>query len=171
MEFFETIKKRRSVRAYKPDAVEGEKLAQVLEAARLAPTACNRQAFRVVVIETAKCSPEALARIYGRPYFSQAPLLLAVCAETDACWARGDGVSYGFVDAAIVMDHIILAATALGLGTCWIGAFDSFAARELLALGAGFEPVAFTPLGYADDVPAEKQRRALGELVIHKTVG
>lgn len=170
MELFETIKKRRSVRAYKPDAVENDKLALVLEAARLAPTACNRQAFRVVVLETAACSREALARIYGRPYFAGAPLLLAVCADTKSCWTRADGVGYGFVDAAIVMDHMILTATALGLGTCWIGAFDAAAARELLALPEGFEPVAFTPLGYADDVPTEKRRRPLGELTEHKTV-
>ena len=75
------------------------------------------------------------------------------------------GKSYGDVDVAIVMDHLILSAASLGLGTCWIGAFDPDAAREVLALPDGVEPVAFTPLGYPADQPRPKKQKAVSELV------
>jgi nitroreductase len=80
-----------------------------------------------------------------------------------------DGKNYNDVDVAIVMDHLILAATDLGLGTCWIGAFDPDAAREVLGLPEGVEPVAFTPLGYPADEPRPKRRVALSELVRYET--
>lgn len=165
MDFFEVIQRRYSVRAYKPDPVEAEKLLQVLEAARLAPTAANRQPFRLIVIHTAGREAD-LARIYSRSWFTDAPLVLAVCAiPADAWTRRPDAKCYGDVDAAIVMDHLTLAAAALGLGTCWIGAFDPAAAREVLGLPAGVEPIAFTPLGYAADTPRPKTRKALDDLV------
>ena len=165
MDFFELIKKRYSTRAYKPDPVEPEKLVQICEAARLAPTAANRQPFHVLVIQTAEKSA-LLKRIYGPDWFSDAPVVLCVCGTPGEAWRRrNDGKSYCDVDAAIVMDHIILAATALGLGTCWIGAFDPEAARKVLNLPSEVEPIAFTPLGYAADQPRKKQRKPLADLV------
>ena len=80
-------------------------------------------------------------------------------------WSRRDNKSYGDVDVTIAMDHLILAATELGLGTCWIAAFDPEAAREVLGLPEGVEPVAFTPLGYAADHPETKRRKPLSDLV------
>ena len=124
MNFQELIRKRCSVRAYGPRPVEEEKLARVLEAARLAPTACNRQPFRVIVIPTGGREDE-LRRIYGREWFVQAPLVLAVCALPAESWVgRFDGWNAAEVDATIAMDHLILAATEEGLGTCWIAAFE-----------------------------------------------
>jgi len=165
MDFQELIKKRYSVRAYRPDAVEDAKLARVLEAARLAPTAANRQAFRVIVIPV-KGREADLRRIYGRDWFIQAPLVLCVCAVPSEGWVRkADGWNAAEVDATIVMSHIVLAAAAEGLGTCWIAAFDPAAAREVLSLPPEVIPSAFTPLGYAADAPAPKKRRALDELV------
>ena len=167
MEFSDLIQKRYSVRAYQPRPVEEEKLRQVLEAARLAPTAANRQPFQIVILTTAGREAE-LQRIYHRPWFVQAPLVLAMCAIPDEGWVRVDGKVYTDVDAAIAMDHLVLAATDVGLGTCWVAAFDPAAAREVLGLPAGVEPVAFTPLGYAADQPREKQRKALSDLVRHE---
>ena len=164
MEFEQLIRARYSVRAYKEDPVPEQVLAKVLEAGRLAPTAANRQAFGIVVIHTAD-KREELKRIYGREWFVQAPLVLGVCNLTDRCWVRGDSKSYGEVDAAIVMDHLILAAADQGLGTCWIGAFDARAAREILGLPDSAEPVAFTPLGYPADSPGAKKRQPLDDLV------
>ena len=165
MDFQELIKKRYSVRAYRPDAVEDAKLARVLEAARLAPTAANRQAFRVIVIPV-KGREADLRRIYGRDWFIQAPLVLCVCAVPSEGWVRkADGWNAAEVDATIVMSHIVLGAAAEGLGTCWIAAFDPAAAREVLGLPPEVIPSAFTPLGYAADAPAPKKRRALDELV------
>jgi len=164
MEFAELIKKRYSVRAYKPDPVEEEKLRQVLDAARLAPTAANRPPFQIIVLRTAG-RQEELRRIYDRPWFVQAPLIICACGIPAQNWVRSDGKNYNDVDVTIAMDHLILAAADLGLGTCWIAAFDPMAAREVLGLPEGVEPVAFSPLGYPADQPRSKKRKALSELV------
>ena len=164
MDFSELIKARYSVRAYKPDPVEEEKLHQVLEAAQLAPTAANRQPFQLIVVHTAGCEPE-LRRIYPRPWFTHAPLIVCICAIPAEGWVRVDGKNYADVDAAIAMDHLVLAATNLGLGTCWIAAFDPAAAHQVLGLPEGVEPIAFTPLGSPAGRPGPKQRKALGGLV------
>lgn len=165
MKFLDLVKSRYSVRAYKPDPVEKEKLDYILEAVRLAPTASNRQAFQLIVIETAGCQEE-LAKIYQRPFFTQAPLVICVCNIHAKAWTRNhDNANYGRVDATIVMDHLILAAAEQGLGTCWIAAFDPLATKEFLRLPDGVEPVALTTLGYPDDTPGPKTRKPLSELV------
>ena len=164
MDFFELIQTRYSVRAYKPDPVEDEKLQRILEAARLAPTAANRQPFQIIVLKTAGRQAE-LRPIYPRDWFLQAPLLLCACGIPAQNWVRRDGKNYNDVDVTIAMDHLILAAASLGLGTCWIAAFDPSAARQILHLPEGVEPVAFSPLGYPADAPRPKQRKPLSELV------
>ena len=164
MNFSELINKRYSVRAYKSDKVEDEKLQQVLSAACLAPTAANRQPIQFIVIQTAGREAE-LKRIYQREWFSKAPIVICACAVASQAWSRMDNKNYSEVDTAIAMDHLVLAATDLGLGTCWIAAFDPGAAREVLGLPDGVEPIAFTPLGYPADQPKPKKRKALSELV------
>jgi nitroreductase len=164
MAFHDLIEARYSVRAYTPGAVPEEKLQAVLEAARLAPTAANRQPFRLIVIPTAGREAE-LRRIYNRDWFVTPPFVICICSVPAEGWVRTDGKLYTDVDAAIAMDHLILAATELGLGTCWVAEFDPAAAREVLNLPEGQEPVAFTPLGYAADRPRPKTRKPLSELV------
>lgn len=164
MEFLELAGKRYSVRAYKPDPVGEEKLQQVLEAARLAPTAANRQPFQLIVITT-RGKEADLGRIYSRPWFVQAPIIICACVISSQAWIRRDNKNYCDIDVAIAMDHLTLAAADLGLGTCWIGAFDPQAAREILGLPDEVEPIAFTPLGYPDDQPKEKIRKPISELV------
>jgi len=164
MEFFELIQKRYSVRAYHARPVEEEKLQKVLEAANLAPTAANRQPFRLIVIQT-KGREKELKRIYSRDWFVQAPFVICMCAVKSEGWVRRDGKNYAEVDATIAMDHLILAAAALGLGTCWVAAFDPQAAREVLGLSDDLEPVAMTPLGYPADSWKPKRRKPLSELV------
>ena len=164
MDVFEAIGSRYSVRGYKPDPVSDEALQQVLEAARQAPTAANRQPFRIIVIHT-RGREEDLKRVYGRTWLLQAPLVLAVVAVPGEAWRRSDDKPYDEVDATIAMDHLVLAATALGLGTCWIAAFDPVAVREVLALPDDVEPIALTPLGYPDGVRTTTARRPLDDLV------
>jgi len=164
MSFADLIRGRYSVRAYKHDDVPDDVLLQVLEAARLAPTAANRQPFQVIVIHT-KGRKSELRRIYARPWFTDPPLVLAIVGVPGEAWVRMDGKNYTDVDVAIVFDHMILAAADLGLGTCWIGAFNPAAAREVLCLPDGVEPIAFTPLGYPADELRPKERRPLDELV------
>jgi len=166
MTFLDLVRRRYSARAYRPDPVPDDLLAAVLEAGRLAPTAANKQPFRIIVVQTHGRESE-LRRIYDRDWFVQAPLVLCVCAVRAEAWRRTmhDGRSHADVDAAIVMDHLILAAADLGLGTCWIAAFDPDAAREVLAIPEDAEPMLFTPLGFAADAPRPKERRPLEELV------
>jgi nitroreductase len=164
VEFLELVKSRYSVRAYEPTPVEEEKLQLVLEAARLAPTAANRQPFRLIVIATEGREAE-LQRIYAASWFTQAPLIICACTVPDEAWVRVDGKGYSDVDVTIAMDHLILAARSLDLGTCWVADFDPAAAREVLGLPDDVEPVAFTPLGYAADQPRPKKRKALSDLV------
>jgi nitroreductase len=144
--------------------VSQELLQQVLEAARLAPTAANLQPFGFIVIPTVGREAE-LRRIYDRQWFVQAPLVICACSVPRQSWVRVDGKPYTDVDVAIAMDHLILAATDVGLGTCWIAAFNPEAAREVLALPDGVEPIVFTPLGYPDDEPRPKERKPLEGLV------
>ncbi|MBI4181247.1 MAG: nitroreductase family protein [Chloroflexi bacterium] len=165
MDFSKLVQERYSVRAYKSDAVADDKLEQVLEAARLAPTAANRQPFRLIVIHTAG-KEEELKRIYNRDWFVQAPLVICACKLPVQGWVRRqDSKNYDEVDVAIAMTHLILAATDLGLGTCWIGAFDPAVARQVLGLPDDAEPIVFTPLGYPNDEPKPKKRKALTEIV------
>jgi nitroreductase len=168
MEFSELILKRYSVRAYRQDKVEEDKLNRVLEAARMAPTACNLQPFQIIVAHTMGRENEFL-RIYPREWFVQAPLILCICGLPGSAWVRKDGRNYFETDAAIAMDHMILAATNEGLGTCWIAAFDAAAAREVLQMPKKVEPLLFTPLGYAADQPASKERKLLSALVRYET--
>ncbi len=164
MQFLELVKKRYSVRSYKSEPVEDNKLQQMLEAVCLAPTAANRQPFQLIVVHTVGREAE-LRRIYDRPWFAQAPVVICACGLPAQGWVRQDGKRYLDVDVAIVMDHLTLAATDLGLGTCWIGAFDPIAAREVLGLPEDVEPIAFTPLGYPSDQPRPKKRKPLTELI------
>ena len=164
MDVLDCIAQRYSVRGYRHDPIDDETLGKVLEAARLAPTAANRQPFRLLVVHT-KGREDELARVYGRPWFVKAPLVLAVVAVPGEAWRRMDGKPYDEVDAAIAMDQLVLAATSLGLGTCWVAAFDPAAAREVLGLPDDVAPIAFTPLGYPTTAPPAKKRRPLTDLV------
>lgn len=165
MEFKDVIDKRYSVRGYLDKEVEQEKLEYVLNAATIAPTGKNLQPFKVFVIDTKK-NKEALSEIYGAGWFVEAPYVLCVVANVKESWTRPwDGKNIADIDATIVMDHIILAATDVGLGTCYIGAFKEDKARIFLNLSDDEIPVLFTPLGYANAEPRETPRKKLDEFV------
>jgi len=168
MEFQELIAQRYSVRVYKPDDVPSNMIDKILEAARLAPTAANRQSFKLFVIKTAGFKDE-LKNIYHQEWFTQAPYVIGICGIPEGNWIRKDGKNYADVDSAIVMDHVILAATNMGLGTCWIGAFDPNAARKFLELPQEMEPIAFTPIGYPADHVRMKKRKPIDKLVRYIT--
>ncbi|WP_317296764.1 nitroreductase family protein [Methanoculleus nereidis] len=162
--FLDLARNRYSAQSFKKDPVEDEKLGAVLDAARLAPTAANRQPFRLIVIHTAGKEDE-LRRIYSKSFFREAPVLICACTVPSEAWTRSDGKNYSDVDVAIAIDHLTLAAASLGLGTHWVAAFDIGAAREALGIPDNAEPVAFTPLGYPADRPQEKRRKEVSELV------
>ncbi|NTV53283.1 MAG: nitroreductase [Candidatus Firestonebacteria bacterium] len=165
MNFLELAKARYSVRAYKSDPVPEELLQQVLEAARLAPTAVSRQPFQILVVHTAGRKEEIL-KFYPREWLVQAPLLIGICTLPGEAWVRKyDQKNYAEVDATIAFDHLIMAATDAGLGTCWIAAFDPQAARQIFNLPPNVEPLLFTPLGYPAGKPGHKPRKSLDALI------
>ena len=165
MEFNDVINARYSMRGYLDKEVEKEKLDYVLNAATIAPTGKNAQPFKVYVVDTKKYKDE-LSEIYSAHWFVEAPYVLCVVALTDKAWVRPwDGKNISDIDATIVMDHMILAATDVGLGTCYIAAFKADKAREFLKLEDNEEPLLFTPLGYGNAEPRETPRKELDEFV------
>ena len=165
MDFSRLVVTRRSVRRYVKKPVEEEKLDLILEAARLAPTADNRQPFRVIVVKD-QALRASFATAYSRKWFYTAPIILVVCGVPSEVWVRSDGFDCLVTDAAIVTDHLILQAADLGLGTCWIADFDPQAVRRVLRLPDYLMPLFLTPLGYpAASAGRPKKRRLRDELV------
>ena len=164
MEFYEVISKRRSIRAYKKDTVEDSKLSRILNATRLAPTAANRQPYSLIVVKDEE-TKQKLKDAYSQEWFFTAPVIVCACALPDDAWKRNDGKGYVDVDVAIAMDHLILAASAEGLGTCWIAAFKPEVVREVLNIPDNMEPLVLTPLGYPETIPEPTFRKPLEEMV------
>ena len=173
MQLIDLIRKRRSVRSYAPRAVEEEKLHCLLEAARLAPSACNFQPWHFVTVSSLE-GREKIQACYGREWFKTAPLYIIVCSDHTRSWKRpSDGKDHADIDAAIATEHICLAAAELGLGTCWICHFDVQRCAHSFRLPAGIEPVALIPVGYPaeSDVPedAPKNRRPVDGMLVRET--
>ncbi|MCK3685195.1 nitroreductase family protein [Maribellus sp. YY47] len=170
MELSDVIQQRFSVRKFKSQAVEQQKLLQILDAGRLAPSAVNFQPWHFIVVEK-----EVLVKLYSvypAKWLQQAPLVIVVCSVHSQSWKRGsDGKDSADIDAAIAIDHMTLMATSLGLGTCWICNFNVNRCSELLKLPGNVEPVALLPVGYPDTEAPEKQRKSLEEIVHYQYFG
>ena len=165
MDFSDLATKRISVRGYRPDPVPEATLTRILHAAHMAPSAVNRQPWRIVVIR-AEAQRRAVHEAYPRDWLLQAPLILAICVEPAAAWTRPeDGWNSAETDGAILMTHLTLAAAEAGLGTCWIAAFSPSKLRAALGLPDGVVPLALTPLGLPADSGRPKQRKPLAEVV------
>lgn len=168
MSFLDLVKKRFSVRRYETTPVPEEALEKVLEAGRLAPSAANRQPSHFIVVRSEE-HRRKLGVAYPRDWFWQAPVIIVICVEPSRAWVRSDNTNYADVDGAIAVDHMTLCAADLGLGTCWIGAFDPAKAKSILNLPAGIEPLAMIPLGYPAEPVRAKSRKPLAELVHQET--
>ncbi|MCX7820168.1 MAG: nitroreductase family protein [Brevinematales bacterium] len=167
MEFLEIIENRESVRSYSNQEVEEDKLTKILEAARLAPSAANRQPWEFIIVKS-KEMLEKVKQTYQRDWFYNAPLIIIVKGDKNQSWKRKDGYDSIETDLAIAMTYIILAAFDLGLATCWIGAFDESKLRRVLNLKENEVVYAITPLGYPDknyEPKGAKDRKDLKEIV------
>lgn len=156
MELFEAIERRRSVRAYKSEVPQADLLYQVVEAARLAPSACNKQPWRFYVV-TDKDILGELAKSYDREWFATAPSVIVVAGNHSDSWHRADGKDHCDVDVAIAAEHIALAAAALELGTCWVCNFDVQKVTQVLDIEQGWEPIVLLPIGFPADDAAERE--------------
>jgi nitroreductase len=163
VDVYEAIKARRSIRAYKPDAVPEDVLRRVLEAARLAPSARNRQEWRFLVVTEKDKIAKLAEAANGQSFVAEAPVYLAFC--TTKMHVMGCGVDAGVVDTSIPFSYVTLAAVAEGLGTCWLGAFDQEKTREILDVPEDVLVVGVTPLGYPARTPAPTSRKSFEEVV------
>ena len=168
MELMEAIRTRRAVRDYEDKPVPEDKLRNVLEAARLAPSASNRQRWKFIVVRDIKRRPELSLAAGGQIHLMKAPVVIAAVA-TYPEYVMRCGVPAYAVDLAIAMDHITLAAVDEGLGTCWIGAFSQDEVREVLDVPENYRIVALMPLGFPKQENKIKSRKSLEEIVCYET--
>ena len=158
---------RRSVRAYLDTPVEDEKLKLVLEAARLSPSARNRQERKFVVVKDRETRKRLAEAANGKQFVAEVPVIIAACA-TESEYVMSCGQPAGTVDTTIALSYLILQAHELGLGTCWLGAFDESEVKEILSIPPHVRVVAMTPLGYPAQSPEAKPRKSLEEIVVYE---
>jgi nitroreductase len=168
MDFVQLAKSRYSSRKYKQLSVEDDKLNFVLEAGRVAPSAANYQPWFFVVVRGENI--ENIRNCYQREWFKTAPMCIIICSDHSKSWKRSDGKDHGDIDAAIAADHMTLAATSIGLATCWVCNFNRPKLADVLNLPDYIEPVIILPLGYPGDTADierhASKRKVLDEIVI-----
>ena len=167
MDLFEAIDKRQSVRNYLDRPVEEEKLHQILEAARSAPSAKNRQAWKMIVIRDPDLRHEIAVAARNQKFVGQAPVIIACCG-LDPEYRMTCGQPADPIDAAIAIDHMTLAAAALDLGTCWIGAFYQDQVRALLHVPDPYQVIELMVLGYPAKRTAKPSRKPIKDLVSYE---
>lgn len=168
MDFFEIVRQRHSIRAFKSDPVEEAKLAAILEAANSAPSAGNQQAYEIYLVRDAARKAELAQCCYSQQYVAQAPEVLVFCSHSvlsaQKYGTRGEQM-YALQDATIACTYAMLAAAGQGLGSVWIGAFKDQAVWQCIGAPTGIEPVAILPVGYPAETPQTTPRRPLESLV------
>ena len=164
MDIFEILQNRRSIRKYLTKNVEKNKLNKILELASLSPSAMNLQPYAFIVISEKSIIKE-ISLACNQEW--KAPIIIAVCAFPDRAWKRDDGEEYWKADAAVAMDNISLVAYALGLGTCWIAAFQEEKIKDILQIDPNVRVFALTPVGYPDEKKGPVIKRKSIEDLVH----
>jgi len=168
MDVMEAIKKRYSVRSYKDIPVEEEKLLSILEAARLSPSANNKQEWRFIVVRDKKTIEKLSKASKNQIFIKEAPVVIVCCAKTDNHIMTCGQLCYP-IDVAIAIEHMVLKATEEGLGTCWIGAFYEEEVKKILNIPKEIRVVELLTLGYPkDSPPVSKNRLPLNEIVMYE---
>lgn len=167
MEVMEALLQRQSVKSYLPTPVEPEKLAQVLEAGRLAPSAFNRQYRRFIVVDDPAVKHLLREKAGAQPMIEEAPVVLVLCATEEPDFVMPCGECSAPIDLALCGAYMMLQACALGLGTCWLGAFDAQAVKAVLKIPPQVRVVTMMPLGYHDGTQPRNPRKPLDEIVGH----
>lgn len=170
MDIFQVFRDRRSIRKFKDAPVSLEKIEQIIDAARLAPSWKNQQCWRFLVLTDAVRREKVLEAFPddnpGKKAIAAAPVLIVVCgnpAESDI----ENGIDYFVADVAIAFEHLCLAAHALGLGTCWMGWYDEKLVKHALGIPDNIRVVGITPLGYPDQEPKPRPRKTLSEILYY----
>lgn len=146
--------------------VDRDLVGAVIDAARIAPSACNRQPWKFLVVNDEQ-SRDIIAMAYNRDWIRTAPAYIIALGDHNAAWHRADAKDHTDVDVAIAVEHICLAATALGLGTCWVCNFDPHIIVDGFNIPEGLEPIAILPIGFpAPDCPVPvKTRKSADEII------
>ncbi len=165
MDLFEAIEKRRSIRKYKPDPIPLEHLRKILETARLAPSAKNRQPWRFIVVQDPERKKLLAEAAMKQMFLSNADVIIVALADKEASpkWFKQDVM--------IAIEHMVLASTSLGYGTCWIGAFTEAPIKKLLNIPEKFTVVALLPIGVPDEHPPPRPRKSLTEIFFSEEYG
>jgi len=174
VDLFEAIKRRRSVRAFTNEQVSDQEVKKLIDAARWAPSAGNIQPWEFVVVRDPEIKRGLATAALNQTVIEKAPVVIVACANQLKS-ARGYGSRgvnlYCLQDTAAATQNMLLAAFALGLATCWIGAFQEEEARKVLNLPNSVRPVAIIPVGHPAEKPEAPERRPLTEIVHHETFG
>ncbi|MBE6299040.1 MAG: nitroreductase [Bacteroidales bacterium] len=166
-EFIKLAQERSSIRKYTNKEVSCEVINQIIESARIAPSAVNFQPWKFLIIKGEK-SKQIVRESYKREWFATAPLYIIACGNHEEAWHRSfDGKDHTDIDIAIAVEHICLSATSAGLGTCWVCNFDATKLKTDLSLPENLEPIAIIPLGYpeGDGDVRPKKRKTTEEIV------
>ncbi len=173
MDILKAIRKRRSARGYLDKTIPEQVLGRVLEAARLAPTAANKQPFKLVLVTDKRTKSKLVEVSKNQRFIAEAPIVIVGCAFPEESYQNIGGTHTSEeIDISIVFDHLMLQAAEEGLGTCWIGAFDEQQVKAILNISSNVRVVGLTPLGY----PSEKEfkpgkhlnRKPLREIVLYE---
>lgn len=164
MDVMEAVKNRRSIRKYTSQQVEDEKLKRVLEAARLAPSACNMQPWKFIVVTNEETRSLLVQATDEQWFVREAPVILVACGSNLSS-VMLNGFHRYIIDVSIAFSYITLEAQELGLGTCWLGGFKEPRVREILGIPDDMRVVAMTPLGYPGEFPKQRDRKSLKEIV------
>ena len=169
MNVHEAIRNRRSVRAYAGKPIPEKVMERMRAALRSAPSACNLQPWRFILVLDEKLRRDVAQAANGQNWMADAPVIVVACGLPAEAYKKMGGAGNSVeVDVSIAVDHLTLAAAAEGLGTCWIGAFDPQKTREILGIPSEVEVVELLPLGYPrDPAPVEKSRLPM-DTIVHR---
>jgi len=174
LDVFEAIKSRRSVRAYTNQPVSDSEVEKLIDTARWAPSAGNIQPWEFIVVRDQEIKKRLSEAALNQTFIEEAPVVIVVCANVvlsgQGYGSRGANL-YCLQDTAAATQNMLLAAQAIGLATCWVGAFNEEEARKVLNIPSGIRPVAMIPVGHPNEKPIARSRRRLSEIVHHETFG
>lgn len=168
MDIFEAIRNRRSVRRFKKERIEDEKIKKIIEAGIWAPSAGNMQNWEVIIVSEESLKQKLVPAAGMRSFIGEAPLILVICANLHQSGLMYDqrGVElYSIQDAATAAENILLAIHALGLGACWVGSFDESKVASVLNIPSQMRPVTLLTVGYPDEEPLPPPRREVDEII------
>jgi nitroreductase len=172
LDIFDLIKSRRSIRSFTSEDVSSEDLEKILDAARWAPSAGNIQPWEFIIVRKLETKREIAKAALNQMFIEEAPVVIVVCAnETRSSWTYGNrgATLYCIQDTAAAIENMLLAACALGLGACWVGAFYEDEVRRILKIPRGLRPVAIVPIGRPAERPSPPYKRTLREIVHYES--